>query len=163
MWWFSVLMNGPMSRFKELLLTYYSDADLGGDLDERKSTGAFVFTIGTTPINMVSQKTILCSALIHWIGIPRHCRSYQRNHLASKSLPWTRSHDETTCPSLLWQSEHNTYTRKSHVTFEYKTLRNSPPLCMKCGGSKTTLKSYSPQLTIGQLTFLPRHSGPPKF
>jgi hypothetical protein len=40
----------------DFTLTGYTDADWGGDLDERKSTGAFIFTVGNTPISWSSRK-----------------------------------------------------------------------------------------------------------
>jgi hypothetical protein len=50
------------SRNATLQLTGYSDADWRGDLDERKSTGAFLFTIGSTPITWNTKKKT-CVAL----------------------------------------------------------------------------------------------------
>jgi hypothetical protein len=43
-------------RGEENILEGFSDANYAGDLDERKSTGAYLFTFGKTPISWSSKK-----------------------------------------------------------------------------------------------------------
>ena len=49
-------------RSGELSLLGYSDADWGGDPDQQKSTGAFVFTVNSTLITWSAKKQT-CVAL----------------------------------------------------------------------------------------------------
>lgn len=49
-------------RFDTFTLIGYSDADWGGDLDQRKSTGAYIFTINNTPVTWNTKKQT-CIAL----------------------------------------------------------------------------------------------------
>jgi hypothetical protein len=44
------------SRGEENILEGFSDADYGGDLDELKSTGAYLFKFGNSPISWSSKK-----------------------------------------------------------------------------------------------------------
>ena len=41
---------------KELILRGFLDSNYGGDMDERMSTGAYIFTLGKTPISWSSKK-----------------------------------------------------------------------------------------------------------
>jgi hypothetical protein len=62
----------------------YSDADWGGDLDQRRSTGAFVFTVNGTPITWSSKKQT-CVAL-------SSCESEYRALVeASKEAIWIQN------------------------------------------------------------------------
>lgn len=49
-------------RSDTFTLIGYSDADWGGDLDQRKSTGAYIFTINNTPVTWNTKKQT-CIAL----------------------------------------------------------------------------------------------------
>jgi len=48
-------------RNDKLKLIGFSNVDLGGDLDERKSMGAFIFCIGTTSVHWATKKQFCIS------------------------------------------------------------------------------------------------------
>jgi hypothetical protein len=46
----------PDSKLMGYSLTGYTDSDLGGDVDERRSTGGVIFFLGDMPVSWQSQK-----------------------------------------------------------------------------------------------------------
>jgi hypothetical protein len=72
------------SQSPDITFCGYSDADWGGDLDQRRSTGAFVFTVNGTPITWSSKKQT-CVAL-------SSCESKYRALVeASKEAIWIKN------------------------------------------------------------------------
>jgi len=57
---------------KELKLHGYSDADMGGDIDTRKSTTGVLFFLGSCPVTWQSQKHKVSRVIVLRSGV--HCR-----------------------------------------------------------------------------------------
>ena len=82
--------------------TGYSDADWGGDLDDRKSTSGYVFQLGSGPISWRSQKqscVALSTAEAEYIALT--CAAQEgiwlrqlMSELTKKSLPPTTIHED---------------------------------------------------------------------
>jgi len=70
-------------RKSNIILQGYSDADLGGDLDSRKSTTGYVFTLGGTAISWMSrlQKSVALSTTE---------AEYMANSEAAKEMIWLK-------------------------------------------------------------------------
>ena len=52
------ILNNPILQYKEKSIIGFKDSDWDGDLDDRKSTASFVFTLGSRPITWDCKKEI---------------------------------------------------------------------------------------------------------